>query len=338
MSKVTIYDVAKQAGVSASTVSRAFSRPGRVSSATAQHIRKVAEEMGYRTEPLVATPAIHRTRQRIIGVLVSDITNPFYFGIIRGAEAGAAKLDHSVLLIDAQESDQVERSTLERALPHVDGLVVASSRLDDTKLRQIAKEIPVLVLNRVVQGLPSIVCDNARGMRRAVEHLASLGHQSIHYAAGPEASWADGARYRALREAVYELEVSEHRIGPFPPTITGGMRAADELVARGATCVVAYNDLMALGIMRRLRQRGIEVPEQISIIGFDDSFGSDLVTPGLTTVAAPLLRLGELAMTNTIGLVNGSQWRSTEPIIVPVALRERESTAAPRRGRFSAAS
>ncbi|MEL4356976.1 MULTISPECIES: LacI family DNA-binding transcriptional regulator [unclassified Luteococcus] len=331
MSKVTIYDVAREAGVSASTVSRAFSRPGRVKNATAQHIREVAELLGYRAEPLVSTPALSRQRTRTIGVAVSDITNPFYFGIIRGAEKGAAALDHSVMLIDAQESEALERTLLDRTLPLIDALVMASSRLDDTRLRQLAKEVPVMMLNRVVQGLPSIIPDSARGMRRSVEHLTSLGHRHIWYAAGPEASWANGARYRAFREASHELVFTEHRIGPFPPTLAGGVRAADELVERQATAVVAFNDLMALGMMRRLRARGVRVPEDISVVGFDDSFGSDLVTPRLTTVAAPLVRLGELATTNVIAMVDGKQWRGTEPIVVPVALRERESTAPPRR-------
>lgn len=329
MSKVTIYDVAKAAGVSASTVSRAFSRPGRVNNETAQRIRKVAEELGYRAEPMVALTGTGRTRRGVIGVAVSDITNPFYFGIIRGAEAGANRLGHAVMLIDSQESGDLERAVLDRTLPLVDGIVVASSRVDDTKLRQVAKEVPVMMLNRVVQGLPSIIPDNPRGMRRAVEHLATLGHHTIWYAAGPEASWADGSRYRALREACIELSLVEHRIGPLPPTVAGGAAAADQLVARGAKAVIAYNDLMAIGIMRRLRARGIEVPRQMSVVGFDDSFGSDLVTPGLTTVAAPLVRLGELATTNLIAMVGGKQWRGSDPIVVPTALRERASTAPP---------
>lgn len=331
MAKVTIYDVAREAGVSASTVSRAFSRPGRVNNETAQRVRRVAEQLGYRAEPLVTLSASSRTRNRIIGVSVSDITNPFFFGIIRGAESAAIRLEHTVMLIDAQEDDRVERVMMDRTLPIIDGLVVASSRVDDTKLRQVAKEIPVVMLNRVVQGLPSIVPDNARGMRRAVEHLASLGHRTIWYAAGPEASWADGSRYRALRESTMQLELVEHRVGPFRPTVAGGALAADELIERGAGCVIAYNDLMAIGIMRRLQARGLRVPEDVSVVGFDDSFGSDLVTPGLTTVAAPLARLGDLAMVNVIGMVGGKQWRGNEPMVVPVALRERGSTAPPRR-------
>jgi len=219
---------------------------------------------------------------------------------------------------------------LEHALPLIDGLVVGSSRLDDTHLRQLAKEIPVIVLNRVVNGLPSIIADNARGMRRAIEHLAVLGHRVIWYAAGPDASWANGARYRALREASLELDIVEHRVGPYPPTVQGGAQAADALLERGARAVIAYNDLMAIGVMRRLQAKGVRVPQDVSVIGFDDSFGSDLVTPGLTTVAAPLVRLGELAMVNVVGMVDGNRWRGSEPIVVPVALRERESTAPPR--------
>lgn len=325
---VTIYDVATAAGVSPSTVSRTFARPGRVSARTAARIREVAAELGYRTDTIEAPPRLP-SKKKAIGLSVSDVTNPFYFAIIRGAEAAAAQHGYSVLLIDAQESEQIERQNMGRAMPLIDAMLVASSRISDTHLRQLGKHLPVVVLNRDVQGMASIVTDNERGMRRAVEHLAELGHSHIWYVAGPEASWADGVRWRSLREAALELVLNAHRVGPFQPNMREASRIADELLARGATAVVCYNDLMAFGLLQALRERGVRVPEQISVVGFDNAFGGELVTPQLTTVAAPLSRLGGLGITNLVGLINGATWRSRAPVVMPVILKVRGSTGPP---------
>ncbi|MGD8215012.1 LacI family DNA-binding transcriptional regulator [Aestuariimicrobium sp. Y1814] len=325
---VTIYDVAVAAGVSPSTVSRTFARPGRVSARTAARIRAVAQDLGYRTETIEAPPTLPSTK-RAIGLSVSDVTNPFYFGIIRGAEAAAAEHGYSVLLIDAQEDEEIERRNMGRAMPLIDAMMVASSRISDTHLRQLGKQMPVVVLNRDVQGMPSIITDNERGMRRAVEHLAELGHTHLWYVAGPEASWADGVRWRAMREASIELVLTSHRIGPFHPNMREGHKIADELLARGAKAVVCYNDLMAFGLLQALRDRWVRVPEQMSIIGFDNAFGAELVTPQLTTVAAPLARLGALGISNLIGLIKGATWRSQAPVVMPVLLKVRASTGPP---------
>ncbi len=326
---VTIYDVAKVAGVSPSTVSRAFSRPGRVSARTAQHVRQVAADLGYRSEEIFPPPT--PTRTQLIGMAVSDITNPFYFPIIRGGERAAAEAGFSLVLTDADESDRIERESLKRALPVVDGMVIASTRLSDTDLRSIGRNVPVVVLNRPVPGLNSVIPDTDRAVRRAVEHLASLGHRKVCYVAGPEASWVDGARWRALREASLELglDLRDQRIGPVPPTVPGGGKASTEVIAKRATAVLCYNDMIAIGVMRGLRARGVAVPGQVSVVGFDNTVASTLVTPGLTTVASPLVTLGEAAMRNVIALSKGAVPHGKGPTVIPCRLIVRESTGPP---------
>lgn len=323
----TIYDVAREAGVSASTVSRTFSRPGRVSSRTAVKVRAVAERLGYRSEEIfrAATP----THRQTIGLAISDVTNPFYFPIIRGAESAAAEAGFTLILADAQESDDVERKVLRRLIPLIDGLVIASSRISDTDLRTLAKSVPVVVLNRFVSGMPCVIADTPRGVRRAVEHLGELGHHRICYVSGPEASWANGARWRALTEATHELELTACRIGPFEPTVEGGVEAARLVAEKKHTALVVYNDLMAMGIMRGLGSLGLKVPEEVSIVGFDNIFAADLVTPGLTTVAAPLAAVGETAVRNVIAFAGGARSTQPGPTVVPVKLIVRGSTAAP---------
>lgn len=321
----TIYDVARVAGVSPSTVSRVFSRPGRVSAQTAEKIRTVAEELGYRSRE-VARPQ-SKSHTKIIGLAVADITNPFNFRVIRGCQAAAAEAGFVMTLNDSQESPQLEREMLRRSLPLMDGLVIASSRLSDTELRTVAKNVPTVVLNRRVQGLHCIVPDMGSGIRLATEHLVGLGHRTVGYVAGPEASWADGMRWRAVRDTAKELGITEHRIGPFLPTLQGGRAAAEVIATRRLRAVLAYNDLVALGIMRALNERGIRVPEDVSIVGFDNIFASAMVEPGLTTIAAPLTMLGEQAVRYITGALAGSNTVSALPVLVPVKLVVRGSTA-----------
>jgi LacI family transcriptional regulator len=320
--RVTIYDVAREAGVNPSTVSRAFARPGRVSSDTARRILEVAERLGYRVaEPhRVAAPS----RTRVIALAVSDITNPFYFGIIRGAEKAAHDNDFTLMVADARESAEEERKMLARHLPLVDGLVVTSSRLSDTELRGLARRVPLVVLNRRVPGLPCVHPDNARGVRRAVEHLGELGHRRIGYLAGPEASWADGSRWRAVREACLELSLSDARVGPVVPTLAGGRSAARDVVDKGLTAVLGYNDMVAVGLLRGLTELGVDVPGEVSVVGFDNTLPAELV--GLTTVATPVTLLGATAGQHVISLVTGHAEARERVSVLPVELLVRTST------------
>ncbi|CCH87632.1 Transcriptional regulator, LacI family [Modestobacter italicus] len=322
---VTIYDVARAAGVAASTVSRTFSRPGRVNAATAERVRQVADTLGYRTNPLAR--ALSTARTHMLAVLVSDIGNPVYGEMVRGVQSVATQAGYTVLLADSQESDRTERAALERALPSVDGIVLAGSRMSDAAIRVIAKQKPVVVLGRAVVDVPSVVPDNARGAREVAAHLAGLGHSALTYVAGPAASWADGVRWRALLEAAEELQLRLRRTGPSSPDVAGGVRAAAELLAQPTSAVVAYNDQLAIGVVRGLRGRGVRVPADVSVVGFDNVGAAELVTPGLTTVAAPLQAGGAAATRALLAMVQGAPGSTGAPVVLPVRLVVRGSTA-----------
>lgn len=327
----TIYDVAEACGVAPSTVSRAFSRPGRVHIETADRIRMVAAEMGYRVNPLAR--ALPTGKTSLLALIVADVTNPFFFEIIRGAEEAARTAGYTLLLADAQESVEAEKETLDRVIPLVEGIVLATSRLSDSSIRVTAKQRPTVVLNRVLTDIPSVVTDNARGMRRAVEHLAELGHTTITYVAGPEASWADGMRWRSLREAAFELDLKARRLGPFAPTLDGGLAAARAFGEKPGTAVITYNDLIAIGLMRGLTRMGARIPADVSVIGFDNIFGSDFCSPPLTTVAAPLSTLGSFAIKTLLGQLATNAPRGFAPALLPTQLIVRGSTARKRRRR-----
>lgn len=328
-SDATIYDVAQAAGVNPSTVSRTFSRPGRVSARTADLVRRVAEELGYRHREV--HPAPRPTRTRIIGLSVADVTNPFNFRVIRGCQSAAAEAGFVILLSDSQESEELERDLLKRQLPLVDGLVIASSRLADTDLRGVAKEVPTVILNRSVAGVTSILPDTAAGVRQAIDNLVALGHGHVCYLAGPSASWADGVRWRAVHDIAKERGLVDHRIGPNKPTINGGRIAAQAIADRKVAAVITYNDVMAIGLMKGLQQRGLNVPADVSVIGFDNIFASELVSPGLTTVASPLTMLGEAAVRNIVTTLSGEVVATPKPASLPMRLIVRDSTGpAPR--------
>lgn len=327
----TIYDVAEAAGVAASTVSRAFARPGRVNAATAERIRSVAAALGYHRESV--TTGQDSVRSATIALITADITNPFYFGIIRGAAAAASEAGYTTMLADAHESDVTEHQAVARVLPMVDGIIMASSRMSDTAVRMAAKQKPLLQLNRIIAGVPCLLADNQAGIRMAVQHLAELGHRSVVYAAGPENSWADGIRWQAVMAAAADTGLRSRRIGPFQPTVAGGESAASALVRRTttATAVIAYNDLLAIGLIRALNAEGFTVPDHISVVGFDNIFASDLVTPPLTTLGAPFGSMGRTAVRNLIAMINGARSRGADPLVLPVELVRRGSTAPPPR-------
>lgn len=323
----TIYDVARAAGVAPSTVSRAFSRPGRVNAETAERIREVAQELGYRANPQARALSTRTTS--MVAVLCADITNPVFSEMVRGAEEAASDAGYAMVLADTRESADREREVLDKILSSVDGVVLASPRMSDTAVRQIAKVKPAVVLNRVVGGLPSVVVDTPRGMHRAAEHLVELGHDHVTYLAGPEAAWPDGVRWRALRDVRGELGLTVRRVGPVAPTLQGGVRAAAQWAAHPTSAVIAYNDLVAIGFMRALQNSGRSVPEDVSVIGFDNTPSAELVTPGLTTVAAPQRALGARAVKHVLAFVGGARPSTTEPLVLPTKLVVRASTAAP---------
>lgn len=319
----TIYDVARAAGVAPSTVSRALAKPGRVSFKTAENVRRVAEELGYRSGRMDLAPPPRRTG--MLAMIVADIANPVFVGMIRGADREALAHDLTLLVVETQESEEAERRAVARLTSMVDGMILSSSRMSVAAIRALAKRTPLVVLNRTVSEVASVVSDNVNAIKKATEHLAGFGHRSVCYLAGPDASWADGVRWRGLKEAGIELELPVRRLGPFSPTFSGGAEAAEQWAARPTTAVIAYNDLMAIGFVQAVIAAGRRVPDDVSVVGFDNIVDARLVDPQLTTIAAPLVSIGS---TGVAYLVSRHEWmpETTGPVLLPARLVVREST------------
>ncbi|PVE98169.1 LacI family DNA-binding transcriptional regulator [Microbacterium sp. TPD7012] len=290
----TIYDVAALAGVNPSTVSRALTKPGRISQKTETRIRAAADRLDFQFNPMAR--ALPTGRSHTIGVLVADITNPVIFGIIRGAEQAASEAAYTLVIAESQESEAAEIETIRRLLPSVDGLILATTRLPDAAISDIAARRPVVVLNRSVEGVASVLPDVRKGVSELFDHLVALGHSSIAYVAGPATSWISQQRWNELVARAVDAGVSAVEIGPNRPTIEGGISAFDRVSAAQPTAVVAFNDLLAIGLMQAAASRGVRVPEGITVAGFDDIFGSELIVPALTTVRSQLPTAGARAV------------------------------------------
>jgi len=319
----TIYDVARAVGVNASTVSRALNKPGRVNRATEQRVRAVALELGYRINPMAR--ALPTGRTDTLAILISDITNPVYFDLVRGAERAIAATGQTLVYAESQESGEVELATAGRLQSAVDGLLLVASRLRDDEISRLAATKPVVLANRAVPDLPSITPDVTMGVAQAMGHLADLGHRSIGYLAGPAVSWMNRTRWSSIFGSARARGLSIAMFTAGRPTIEGGEHALPKIIASGVTAVITYNDLMALGLLRACRTAGVTVPGRLSVVGFDDIFGADLTTPSLTTVRSPLAAIGEAAVHRLVAEVRGEHRVDDMPGLT-TTLIVREST------------
>jgi DNA-binding LacI/PurR family transcriptional regulator len=289
---------------------------------TREHVQRAAKELGYRPNRLAQ--ALPTGRTGMLAVLVPDITNPHNFGLVRGAEAQARAAGSTLIIADTQGGPELEKAHLDRLASSVDGFVLAASRLADAELQALAERLPVVLFNRRVEGLASLATDSVDGSRQIVEHLVALGHRSLAYLAGPRGGWSDGERWRALSEHAAAAGIRIVRCGPFAPTLDGGPAAADVGLATGATALIAFNDLLAIGVLRRLGERAVPVPAQVSVVGYDDIFGADFCSPTLTTVAGPVDDAGRML----IDVLQAGRDPVPE-ITLPTHLRIRASTGPP---------
>ncbi|MCA5893718.1 LacI family transcriptional regulator [Isoptericola sp. NEAU-Y5] len=293
---VTLRDVARAAGVSLATASRALSDAPHVSAANREQVVRTAEALGYR--PSHAARALTTGSTGTIGLVLPDLENPFFAAVAKGVQGRARETGREVLVADTDEDGDLERDLVDRLLDRVDGLVLCSPRMPPPALERVVADGRVALVNREAPGAPSVSFDTADGVRQALAHLRALGHDAVAYAGGPAASWSDALRRSAFTAGgAAEVEATEVLdLGAFRPVHAGGVQAADLALAAGASAVLCFNDLVALGVLARLHARGVRVPDDVSVVGFDDVAAATLVTPPLTTVAVPLARAGRQAV------------------------------------------
>ncbi|PZG20494.1 LacI family DNA-binding transcriptional regulator [Nonomuraea aridisoli] len=314
---VTLADVAQATGLSASTVSRALSDPDKVNPHTRDRVRRAARELGY--VPNQTARSLSSGHHDIIGLIVPDIANPFFPPIIKAIQARAGLKGKTVIITDVDEhpGDEVQRAQVIRK--RVDGLIMVSPRASEERLHELAHLNPIVFVNRQVAGAANVLVDNADGMAEAVEHLTALGHRKLAYLNGPRRSWSNTQRREAIVAACAAQGVELVEYGPFEPQIQAGVRAADLVYASEVTAVIAYDDLIALGLMTRLAERGVRVGHDLSVIGIDDSPMSGMAYPTLTSIHVPGAEAGMTAVDLVLGMIENPS--DEEPPVVQLETR-----------------
>jgi LacI family transcriptional regulator len=290
----TIRDVARASGVHISTVSRTFSAPHLVNPETRSRVLACAEDLGYR--PNRAARALITGRTHNIGLIIADIANPFFPPLIKAAESQARQRDYHVFVADTNEDPAAEEDLVHALAKQVDGVLLCSPRMSNSLIERLSREVPLVVINRQVTGLPAVVMDVGQGARLAIEHLTGLGHRDIALLGGPRGSWTNREIRRSATAAARSADATLTVLGPNPPTEGGGIAQAEQVRRAGVTAVLAYNDLMAIGLIEGLDELGLRVPQDISVVGIDDIALSRLTRPKLTTVATPTAAAGRTAV------------------------------------------
>jgi LacI family transcriptional regulator len=334
----TLHDVAEVAGVHAATASRALNPETRwmVKAATVQKVLTAAESLSYQVNPIARS--LKTAKSRTIGLVIPDLTNPLFPPIVRGIEDVLGPAGYNAWIVNTDNDAERERTQIESLRSrHVEGLIVATARLEHPLLKQLHKQgVNLVLINREVGGLeiPSVTADDSAGVSMAVEHLIGLGHRLIAHIAGPLNTSTGAVRSMAFRKAM-----SDHGLRSSRSLIVqceywseaDGADAMRALFDRDAsfTAVVAGNDLIALGCYDVLAERGMSCPEEVSIVGFNDMPFLDKLRPPLTTIGLPHYEVGAEAARMLLSRIENPA-KKLQAVRLPVTLVTRGSTASPR--------
>lgn len=328
MAEMSIDDVAARAGVHRSTVSRAFSRPEAVNPTTRQRILEVAESLGYRMSPLAQ--ALRRKTSNLVPLIVPDITNPFYGELAKTMATAAAEKGYQlVLCVTGGEVAQTNAYlTALQGMYAPFGIVAPSTSVDLDELQSVALGSRVVVVDRVDKAnVPTVTVDSAEGIALAVDHLRGLGHRRIAYVSGISGTYTSRDRLAAYEGLAAKLEMPAMILdaGTGPEV---GERAAELFVDMAReerpTAVIAANDMVAFALISSLGARGMSVPDEVSVMGFDGLELGARSNPRLTTVRQPIADMGAIAIDLAEQLLNDGEARH---VVLAPDLLIRASTA-----------
>jgi len=327
----SIKDIARLARVSHPTVSRALQNSPLVNAATAAKIRKIAEAAGYR--PSAVARGLVTRRTRTVGLVVTTVADPFAGEVACGIEQAANNHGYAVFLANSNADAECERKMVQAmAERRVDGIIVTSSRVGSDYLPMLAElNVPMVLVNDQYPGefVHSVMIANEDGSRAATEHLIELGHKRIAYVGDRSGYQTETERLKGYMQALakagieFAAELAVHGDGrpeAAVEAVNGLLKLADP-----PTAVCCYNDMTALGATRAIRARGLRVPEDVSVTGFDDLFFAEYLEPPLTTVRQPMRLMGRIAMESLFKLMSGED--SVAQVKVEAELIVRGSTA-----------
>lgn len=334
MMKKTIYDVAKAAGVSITTVSRVINNTGRISVKTRQKVMRVMKEMDYL--PNVHASALTGKRSNIIGLLTPDISNPFFGELAKSIEDRADELGFNIIICSTDHDSKKESkyfSILKQK--SVDGIIFATgienhdsmSALEDI----VNDEIPLAMISQDKPLVPMdiVIIDDFLGGYAATNHLLSLGHRKIACIMGDGSTTGEKDRMKGFRQAMQEADVpiDDSLFVPTVFSLKSGKEEAGKLFDRSMpTAIFAFNDVLACAAIQVARERGIKVPEDLSIIGFDNTVLAEMVDPPLTTMSQPIPEMGRRVVELLVDEMKGKK-TAKQKIMLPPELVIRHSTA-----------
>jgi LacI family transcriptional regulator len=348
---VTLLDVARACGLSVSTVSIVLSEAPlsqNVAVATRERVRAMARQLGY--HPDAYARSLRRRRSQTVAVLAYDLSDPFCIPIVRGIQAGLGPADYVPMLMDAQTQRRLFDSYLKLVLERrAEGIIVIASWIfeETNLLADIEKNhVPIVILGRDLTGrrVSSILVDNEAGGALAMRHLSELGHRRIAVVRGPQELFDSEPRWAGIQRAAADagIQINPRLVFQLPNLgdpisgFEGGLQFSKQMLSSGCpfTAVLAFDDLTALGVVRGLTDAGVRVPENCSVLGFDDVLPAVVATPGMTTIRQPLQEMGLLAAEWVLRRIHASQKGLEKPSELHRATPElivRMSTARPAR-------
>lgn len=326
-----IREIARRARVSTATVSRAINRVPTVDPQLAKRVWRVVEELGY--YPNTQARALVLGRTRIFGLIVSEITNPFFPEVVQTFENLAVENNYEILLTstvyDPKRMESAVRRMIER---RVDGVAILTFGMEETLIEHLRdRKVPLVFVDvgPEIPGVANIRIKYQNGIRQAVQHLAALRHNRIAFIAGPEHLKSAGARREAFKSSMSEIGLSSELIVVGNHKLEGGMNAFSELYALKdrPTAIVCSNDMTAIGVMRQAYEQNIRIPDDLSVVGFDDIHLTEFTIPPLTTVQMSQQELARIAFQALLNEVDDPQSNKSRQYELTTSLVLRRSTA-----------
>jgi len=291
--RMTIVTLAAELGVAPSTVSRAFTRPELLTAATVDRVRKAAQEAGY--VPNNHARALITGRAGAIGIIVPDIANPFFPPIIRAAQGFADDAGLAVFVADSDGDPARELRIIEKMAPQVEGLIVASSRLSPQSLRALSLNHALVLINRDIASTARVLIDTTMAITAAVDRFAADGHREIAYVGGPGLSWSHRQRQKAVEDATAKRGIRATFFQADAGTYDQAFKICRSVIASGCTAVIAFDDVIAHGLMSGFTAHDLRVPGDVSIVVFYHTLAIT-THPPLSTIKVDLARIARAAV------------------------------------------
>jgi LacI family transcriptional regulator, repressor for deo operon, udp, cdd, tsx, nupC, and nupG len=317
---VRISDVAKLANVSTATVSRVLSNSGNVKKETTEKVLEAIQKLNY--QPNMLARQLRKLETKTILVVVPDITNTFFSKVLRGIEHVAIENDYQVLLGDTGNNIERERGYLNILRQRkADGMILLTARLESHLLEEIASEFPVVLACEYLEGstIPTVSIDNISSARKATEYLINLGHRRIGFISGPLNVILSRDRLKGFRQAMaqHNIPIESFLVQEGDFSFESGYNMMMKFLAldQPPTAVFASNDEMAIGAIKAIKSKGLRVPDDISVVGFDDIQFASIYEPALTTISQPMFEIGKKAMELLIKLMNKDKLEKSQYIL-----------------------